>query len=130
MPAVFSAMRRAGLRRILVLSTPSGYKPEGETLSWSWTFLAVIMPRAAAPQGDAEMRGIAEVTVRQDDLDWTVYRIPHLNELEDDKEVVVGLINSEYRGTTELSRLSLAKWILKELEEKRWIKQAPMVSNP
>lgn len=131
LPGVFSAMRENGIKRVFVLSTPGAYPLKKELpLSWYWYIPTVILPSVIVPQGHAEMRGIAEVTAKQDDLDWTIYRVPNLNDGDENLEVVAGSINQDYKGTTELSRGSLAKWILKSIEDRAWIKEVPMVSNP
>ncbi len=75
------------------------------------------------------MKGIAERTSTQSDLVWTVFRVPHLNDWEEDAQVEAGLIGPQYPGGIELSRNSLVKWILDEVQERKWVRQAPMVAN-
>lgn len=132
MPIVCDAMRSHKVERIIALSTPSGFPQEGEisNMSWGWYLKAMLLPKIFVPQGDAEMRKIGEALAKQADLDWTVYRVPHLNEGDGELEVVAGHLGPEYRGTTELSRASLARWILKEIKENKWVKGAPMLGNP
>ncbi|KAF2099633.1 hypothetical protein NA57DRAFT_55585 [Rhizodiscina lignyota] len=131
MPTIFSAMRSNNVKRIFVLSTPGGYRTKDEPpLTWYWYIFAYVMPKLFVPQGGAEMQNIAEVTAKQDDLDWTIYRVPHLNEDDENRKVIAGPLDHEYKGTIELSRGSLGKWILKEIEERQWIKGVAMVSNP
>jgi nucleoside-diphosphate-sugar epimerase len=128
-PAIFDAMRTNGVRRIMVLSTPSAFPQPSEVLSWKWWIITSVLPSVLVPQGKAEMKGIAERTSDQRDFDWTVFRVPHLNDQEEDVEVVAGLIGSDYRGTTELSRKSLVKWVLGEVGERKWVGNAPMLGN-
>ena len=129
LPAIFDAMRSNDVSRILVLSTPSAFPQAGETLSWKYWFLTTVMPSVLAPQGKAEMKAIAERTSAQEDLVWTVFRVPHLNDWEEDAQVTAGLIGPQYPGGIELSRNSLVKWILDEVQEREWLRQAPMVAN-
>ena len=133
MPAVFDAMRRNNVKRVLTLSTLSGWQQPGEETSklpWSFYIFTIFFPRFIVPQGNMEMHRIAEQTRKQNDLDWTVYRVPHLGGDNPDKEVVAGLVTKGYRGTTELDRGSMVKWILQELRENKWIKQGPHLGNP
>ena len=88
------------------------------------------MPKVVVPQGNSEMKKIGERTSQQGDLEWTVYRVPHLNEGDAGLEVVAGYVSREFKGSTELSRGSLARWILKELGERKWVGKAPAVGNP
>jgi hypothetical protein len=67
-PVIFSAMRTNGVSRILVLSTPSTFPQTVETLSWKWAFYNA-MPPLLVPQGNAEMKGIAEKVSAQSQQD-------------------------------------------------------------
>lgn len=75
------------------------------------------------------MAAIAKLVAAQDDLDWTVFRVPHLNDGSADLPVWAGLLGPEYKGSLELSRPSQARWLLKEIEERAWIKGAPSLGN-
>ncbi|OCL10923.1 hypothetical protein AOQ84DRAFT_205695 [Glonium stellatum] len=127
LPCLFSVMRTHGVKRILALLTPS-YYVSPETYSWKWWFY-LCMPPIFAPQGNAEMKGIATQIASQEDLDWTIFRVPHLTVGDEKKEVFAGLLSKECAATTELTRESLVKWVLKEIEEGNWVKRAPAVAN-
>ena len=81
------------------------------------------------PQGNAEMVAIAEAVAAEKDLDWTIFRVPHLTEASSDLPVYAGLLGPDYKGSLSLSRGSQARWILKEIEENVWVKQAPAIGN-
>ena len=133
MPAVFDSMRKHGVKRVMTLSTPGGFPQPQENPSqipWKFWLLGYVMPKVVVPLGNSEMRKIGERTSRQDDLEWTAYRVPHLNEGDASLEVVAGYVSHEFKGSTELSRGSLARWILRELEERKWVKKAPALGNP
>lgn len=87
------------------------------------------MTTVVVPQGNAEMKRIGEVVSADDGFEWTVFRVPHLNEGAADLPVCAGLLGPEWKGTLELSRASQARWILKEIEEGKWIRQAPCIAN-
>lgn len=128
LPTVFSAMRTSGVKRIMVLSTASGFPVAGERLSWTWWVLGMI-PKIITPNGNAEMKGIAEQVAGQDGFEWTIFRVPHLNDGDAGLEVAAGLINDDYKGSVQLSRGSQARWVLRELKERKWVKGAPMLGN-
>lgn len=73
--------------------------------------------------------GLAAFTAEHstDQLDWTVPRIPMLND-DGPKPVHAGYVGDKH-ATTKLSRQSLAEWCLGELEERKWIGKAPFLSN-
>jgi len=129
MGTVVAAMRQHGVKRILVLSTPAWLVP-GERLPWSW-WGAMLFPPLIVPQGHAEMREIAGRVSEREDLEWTVYRVPHLNDGPGDERVSAGLfgIEPQFQGTKELSRKSLVRWILNEVERGEWVRGTPMLGN-
>ena len=88
-----------------------------------------LMPPLFVPQGNAEMVAIARNVAAQSDLDWTVFRVPHLNNGSADLPLAAGLLGPEYKGTMELSRASLAGWVLEEIEKGEWVKGAPALGN-
>jgi hypothetical protein len=77
---------------------------------------------------------MAEETVALGDkVDWTVFRVPLLQgqELgENDGEVnAVYVGDKKWRDGLHLDRGRLARWILRELEEGKWIRASPVLAN-
>jgi hypothetical protein len=147
--AILPTMKAGNVRRILVLSTPTAFcsASEAKSMPWKW-WLYTRIPLLFAPQGNAEMKGIAEAVVEagggvEDDqqrwsLLWTVFRVPHLTDGDADAKVIAGHLDQHvgsssnttvFAGTTELGRGSLARWVLREIEEKNWLRQAPLLGN-
>lgn len=109
--------------------------------------------------GDAytEISGITKETVALGEgVDWTVFRVPLLKGSQWDKRVTNGKGDSieqvhgeentaETDGRDEvdaawvgdekgrdglfLDRSRLARWILKELEERKWVRLCPILAN-
>lgn len=133
--SILPAMKANNVSRIIALSTPTGCysAEEAKTVPWKWWFY-MQMPRLLAPQGNAEMAGIANAVIsagnKDRDLEWTVFRVPHLTEGLRDAGVVAGLLERNYTASLDLSRGSLVKWVLKEVKEKAWIRGTPMLANP
>ena len=146
--AVLPAVKTYNISRILVLSTPTAFchASESKNMPWKWWFYTWL-PRLLAPQGNAEMKGIAEAVVKagtgtgsgdgdQDQdhartrLDWTVFRVPHLTDGDPHAKVIAGNLDQAFAGSTELSRGSLVRWVLEEIEKKNWVRQAPLLANP
>ncbi|KAF7985195.1 hypothetical protein HWV62_7806 [Athelia sp. TMB] len=124
---VLKLMKVNGVRRIFALSTPSYFVP-GETRGWIRSAY-LVLPALLIPQGKAEMVAIAEAVAAEKDLDWTIFRVPNLTEASSDLPVYAGLLGPDYTGSLSLSRGSQARWILKEMEDNAWIKQAPAIGN-
>jgi hypothetical protein len=127
---LFTAMREANVKRILALSTPGGFPQTQDHVNWGWWLFGVFLPKIVVPEGDAEMARIGKLVSEQEDLEWTVFRVPHLNDGDAGLEVVPGYLGEEYKGSRELSRGSLARWVLRELDEGVWVGKAPVVGNP
>jgi hypothetical protein len=43
--------------------------------------------------------------------------------------VTAGQIGPNHKDSFDLSRASMAVWILKEIEGRQWVKKAPMLGN-
>ncbi|RMD43254.1 hypothetical protein DV735_g1842, partial [Chaetothyriales sp. CBS 134920] len=148
-PTIFAAMKKAGVKRILALSTPAWLvrvpEHEGvsssaasesrgaEALSW-YEWLLSKFPAAFIPQGNREMYEIARRVTEEGEsggwgLQWTVFRVPHLNSGKGDERVSAGYFGHGFVGTMELSRKSLARWALNEIEVGEWINKTPMLGN-
>lgn len=82
----------------------------------------------------AEVTGIAKETAALGDrIDWTVFRVPSLHGKTLDASP--GEVNACYIGDKKgrdgvfLDRGRLARWILGELEEGKWIATSPALAN-
>lgn len=66
-------------------------------------------------------------------IEWTVFRVPLLQGKELDENG--GEVNAVYVGDKKwrdgllLDRGRLARWILRELEEGKWIRASPILAN-
>ncbi|KAJ6486896.1 hypothetical protein C8R45DRAFT_1098162 [Mycena sanguinolenta] len=127
-PVILSAMRTRGVKRIFTLSTPSFSPDSSEVFTLKWSIYGALR-KFIVPQGNAEMVAMAKAVAAADDLDWTVFRVPHLTEKAADLRVAAGLIGPKFKGTVDLSRASMAVWIIKEMEEREWVRKAPMLCN-
>lgn len=76
------------------------------------------------------MEKIAQQVSAQDDLDWTVFRIMFLNNGSADKPVrAQRTLTPTFAGGVNISRPSIARWVLGEIEKPQWIHQAPVLGN-
>lgn len=136
---IVPAMLELDIKRILVLSTPGAFPilKETEQKSWGWYFNSWI-PYVIVPQGHAEMKGIAHAVMDNSSgqvnakhgLEATVFRVPFLNDGKAELEVRAFVIGGQ--GNTEnkeISRKSMVRWLLREIEERQWIGGAPMLCN-
>lgn len=128
-PTIIRAMKANGIGRIIVLSTPSFWVTGKDIPSWKLSIYGVF-PKIFAPQGNAEMVRIAQVVTRDAaDCDWTIFRVPHLTDEPAELPVWAGYAGPDHRGNLNLSRRSLSLWVLCEISEEKWIRQAPILGN-
>lgn len=131
---ILPTMREVGVKRILALSTPGGFKYPEESAKMTWSaWLNLLPPKIIVPQGNAEMAGIAEAVIlagaEDGQLEWTVFRVPLLTHEDPDAVVSAGELFKDYRGTWQLTRGSLSKWLLAELVERKHVRRVSMVGN-
>ncbi|RVX73269.1 hypothetical protein B0A52_02911 [Exophiala mesophila] len=133
---ILPAMKSNGVSRIIALSTPTGCysSAEAKSITWKWWFYT-WMPALLAPQGNAEMAGIANAIIsaghNDKDLEWTVFRVPHLTQGgTPTTQVLAGHLDREFAGSLDLARSSLARWVWTELDEKAWLRATPLLANP
>ncbi|PTU22032.1 hypothetical protein P175DRAFT_0500887 [Aspergillus ochraceoroseus IBT 24754] len=128
-PTIIRAMKTNGTRRLIVLSTPSFWVEEKDVSTWKLAIYGKF-PKLFAPQGNAEMVRIAErVSETGTDLDWTIFRIPHLTNGSGDLPVWAEYAGPNHQGGLNLSRRSLARWVLGEIRDRKWIREAPFLGN-
>lgn len=128
-PEIIRAMKANGIRRLLVLSTLSYWVEERDTPTWKLSIIGTV-PKIFVPQGNAEMVRIAEtVNANGTDLEWTIFRVPHLTDGPADLPVGAGYAGPDQKGGLNLSRRSLARWVLGEIGDREWIRGVPFLGN-
>ncbi|KIX03361.1 uncharacterized protein Z518_06913 [Rhinocladiella mackenziei CBS 650.93] len=125
--SILPTMKSCGVSRILALSTPTAFclPAERKSMPWKWWFYTWI-PLLLAPQANAEMKAIADTVIKvgskDEGLEWTMFRVPHLTDGDRKAEVIAGNLDQAFKGST-------ARWVLTELQERHWICRAPMLGN-
>ncbi|KAF2826718.1 hypothetical protein CC86DRAFT_369900 [Ophiobolus disseminans] len=111
--------------RTLVLSTAS-YKAPEDKFSIAYWLMIMVVYLLVRPAYD-EINGFAPIVTRTpaDELGWTVFRVPILK----NGEAVP--VKAGFVGDVGLSldRKALAEWLLREIEEKKFVGKCPAVSN-
>lgn len=119
-------MRKQGVQRRICLGTSSVIDPEDK----SSVLFSILINGASllAKNAYRDFVGIGEVVHGEGkDLDWTIVRVPLLNNKEN-REVIAGYVGDGKIGTT-LSRKGFAKFVIEEVENREWVHKAPMISS-
>ena len=124
---VLEAMRRAGVRRLVALGTPS-IKDEKDKFSLVWSaMIAAVAIGAHSMYRD--IVAVGEVIRKSEDIDWTLVRVPMLKN-DKNREVRAGYIGDGAAGAGyTLSRQGFAAFVIQELDKGEWVKRAPLITS-
>jgi putative NADH-flavin reductase len=120
---IIAAMQQHGVRR-LIISAGAGVRDPQDKPKWIdhvFGFLLQTLSRSAVE----DMTRVVQ-TVRQSDRDWTVVRVPRLT------DAATGNLRVGYLGAEvgiQLSRADMADFMLKQVNDKTYLHQAPVISN-
>jgi len=122
---ILAAMRKAGVRRIVVIATASAADSHDRPPLRSRLLVgfARIFMRPAYDDVVATARA-----VRDSDRDWTIVRPPFLRDGPRTGRVKVGYLGDGVTGTY-LSRANAADFMLRQLDTDTNVRQAPIVSD-
>ena len=121
---IITAMQARGIRRLIITATPSDRDPQ-DAPDWRMRLLVGLVRLLLHPAYE-DVVATAQV-VRSSDRDWTIVRVPLLRNSAGPGKVHVG-----YVGRTMgmwLSRPSLARFLLDQVENLRYLRQAPAISD-
>lgn len=122
---IIAAMRNAGVRRLLQVSTASYRSPQdGFSLSAQAgaLFFKVFVRKAYD-----DIRATGEL-IASSDLDWTLVRIPFLKDGPANGKIDVGWYGKTKLGS-KLSRGNLAQFLVQQVAEKKFVRAAPGIAN-
>lgn len=124
---VLEAMRRAGVRRLIALGTPS-IRDENDKFSLVYSAMVAVVA-VGARSAYRDIVAVGEVIRESEDIDWTLVRVPILKN-DKNREVRAGYIGDGVAGAGyTLARQGFAAFVLQELEKGEWIKRAPLITS-
>lgn len=125
MQNIIAAMKKQGVRRLIISSTLSAKDPNDKrTLRVKFSVNLVKLTMHAAYE---DIVSVAE-TIRNSDLDWTIVRLNLLNNKPKSGKVKVGYVGSGELGTW-ISRADIADFMLNQIQDTKYVQQAPAISN-
>jgi hypothetical protein len=121
-------MRRQGVKRLIVLGTPSIKDEQNDKSSMVYSAMVTAVAYGAS-SAYRDIVAVGEVIRACEDIDWTIVRVPVLKN-ERNREVRAGYIGDDGAGAGyTLARLGFAVFVLRELEKGEWMKQAPLITS-
>jgi len=125
MQNIIAAMKKQGVRRLIISSTLSAKDPNDKrTLRVKFSVNLVKLTMHAAYE---DIVSVAE-TVRNSDLAWTIVRLNLLNNKPKSGKVKVGYVGSGELETW-ISRADIADFMLNQIQDTKYVQQAPAISN-
>jgi len=122
---ILEAMIKYNVRRLIASSTPSSKDPH-DGFSPIFAFFIFMVKSFMRPAYN-DIVGSARL-IRESDRDWTILRLPMLNDKKPTGKLIVGYLGKDGVKTT-LSRKDLAAFIISQLNGSQFIRQAPAISN-
>jgi len=122
---IIAAMKKQGVRRLIVTSTLSAKDPHDLPEFRAKALVALV--RLAMRAAYEEIVSMAN-TVRASDLDWTIVRLTLLNNKPKSGKVRAGYLGKGEVGTS-ISRADIADFMLKQVRDTKYLRQAPAISN-
>jgi len=125
MQNIIAAMKKQGVRRLIITSTLSA--KDSNDLPDFKTKALVNLVKLTMHDAYEDIVSTAE-TVRNSDLDWTIVRLTMLNNDPKSGKVKTGYVGDGKVGTW-ISRADVADFMLKQVEHMEYLRQAPAISN-
>ena len=121
---IMSTMKRQGVKR-LIISAGAGVGDPGDTPKLFNKLINVALKATARNVYEDMLKTVDQV--RGSGLEWTVVRVPRLTDGPKSGQVRVGMVGKGTGAT--LSRADMAEFMLKQVNDSRHLRQAPVISN-
>ncbi|KIJ34994.1 hypothetical protein M422DRAFT_782697 [Sphaerobolus stellatus SS14] len=119
-------MKEANVKRIILLGTASITDPNDKS---NWTFwLLINAVSILARNAYKDIVAIGKTVGAEQELSWTIVRVPILTDKDDDS-FVVGYVGDN-KTNASLSRKGFAAFVTQELKENNWVRKQPLISSP
>ena len=122
---IIVAMKKQGVRRLIMTSTLSAKDPNDQLDFKTKTLVNIV--KLTMHDAYEDIVNAAE-TVRNSDLDWTIVRLTMLNNKNKTGKIKVGYVGKGEIGTF-ISRADVADFMLKQIEDKQYLRKAPAITN-
>ncbi|KAI8579675.1 hypothetical protein K450DRAFT_240976 [Umbelopsis ramanniana AG] len=122
---MIDCMRQKGIRRLLALSTPSVVDEENDR----WSYWTALGPYGAMIFHNSykDILATGKLIREQNDIDWTLYRVAHLQSSDQDTTILKVNYAGDARPFT--YRKEIAKFCIDEVVANNWIHKLPILSS-
>lgn len=123
---IIESMKKNGVKRLIAIATPS-FKDKNDKFQFGFAYgVFMIKTILRHTYNNIVLTG---KYISESDLDWTIVRLPMLS-----NKPATGKLNIGYTGEGKvdlfsLSREDLANFLIQQIDNKTYIKKAPIISN-
>lgn len=121
---IVAAMHEHGLRRLVVIGTPS-MRDDADGRDWKVALLVKLIS-IVQPAAYKALVGIANM-VRESGLDWTIVRVPFLSNRPRTAHINARQLGQ--KGGLRLSRANAAAFMLEQTTSRAYLHRAPFISD-
>lgn len=121
---ILAAMQKCNVKRLIVTSGAGVRDPEDQPGLFDNLIVTVL--KLVNKNVYEDMVAVVNL-VRQSDRDWTVVRVPMLTDNPPVGKIRAGAVGKDIG--TRIGRADMSAFILQQLEDKRYLRQAPAISN-
>ncbi len=122
---IVAAMKQAGIRRLIQIST-AAYRDPDDGFAFKPHAFALLF-KVIARKGYEDIKATGEL-IANTDLDWTLVRIPNLRDGHAGAGIDVGWYGKARLGM-KLSRDNLAKFLVDQVTDQTFVRAAPAIAN-
>ncbi len=121
---IIAAMKKLGCKRLIVTSGAGVGDPKDEPKLINHIISLAL--KLTAKNVLADMQKAVDI-VRDSDLEWTVVRLPMLTDNPKPSEIFVGYVGKGMGPR--IARRDIAEFILKQVEDRTYLRASPAISN-
>lgn len=123
---ILDSMKKNGVKRLIAISTPS-FKDKNDKFQFGFAFGVFMVKNLIRDTYENIVEAGKHIT--ESNLDWTIVRLPMLS-----NKPATGKLNIGYTGEGKvnlfsLSREDLADFLIQQIDDMKYIKKAPVISN-
>lgn len=123
---IINAMQKVGVKRLIATATPS-YKDGNDKFQFGFAF-GIFMVKVLLKDTYQDIVETGE-QISKSQLDWTIVRLPMLSNSSSRSKLNIGYTGDGKVKLFSLTRTDLADFLIQQLDDKTYLRQAPVISN-
>jgi nucleoside-diphosphate-sugar epimerase len=123
---IVDAMKINNVKRLIATATPA-YKDSNDKFQIGFAF-GIFMVKALIKDSYNNIV-LTGNYIAESGLDWTIVRLPMLSDKPANGKINAGYTGDGTVSLFSLSRADLADFLLQQVDNKKWLRKSPVISN-